>query len=237
MVVKRVKADVEELEGALYSDMGLYYKIDETSITRGVACIFGPKETPYEDCPMIYEFNLPSEYPFDPPQVLFKTYDGLTRFHPNMYRDGKVCLSILHTWNGPRWASTMRLSTVLVTLQSLLDGNPIRHEPGYEHGHDELSNAYTKCIEVACMRYILDRAEAHFQQRLQPNEFVQFLQIFIERLPTTLDRLETRLQNRLQVHGELHFTNLPYQLQGRTGYKGLLDRVVKLKSLLATQRR
>lgn len=237
MSLKRVKADVEELQGKLYSDMGIYYKVDETLITRGVACIFGPPGTPYEDCPMMYEFQLPEGFPFDPPQVLFKTYDGLTRFHPNMYRDGKVCLSILHTWNGPRWASTMRISTVLVTLQSLLDSSPIRHEPGYEHGHEEVSVGYTKCVEVACIRYILDRAESHLQKRLQPNEFVQFLQFFLERLPATLDRLESRIQNRLQEHGELHFVNLPYQLQGRTGYKGLLDRVVKLKTLLASQRR
>jgi len=230
MVLKRAKADVEELQGKLYSDMWVYYKVDETTLTRGTACIFGPPGTPYEDCPMLYEINLPSEFPFDPPQVLFKTYDGLTRFHPNMYRDGKVCLSILHTWNGPRWASTMRISTVLVTLQSLLDESPIRHEPGYEHGRDEVSYAYSKYIEVTCIRYILGRAEAHLERRLQPNEFMQFLDIFLERLPAILERLESKLQKRVE-EGEIQFLHLPYQLQGRTGYKGLLDRVIKLKGV------
>jgi ubiquitin-protein ligase len=231
MFVKRIHADVAELQKPLYSDMGIYYKMDESSITKGVACIFGPPDTPYQDCPMLFEFNISSEYPFEPPQVFFRTYDGLTRFHPNMYRDGKVCLSILHTWNGPRWASTMRLSTILVTLQSLMDTAPIRHEPGYESGRDEISEAYSKYIEVCCMRYILDRTESHFEKRLQPNEFIPFLPVFLERLSGVLKRIETRLECLLK-EGDKYFTELPYQMQGRTAYKSILDRLVKLKELV-----
>ena len=43
---------------------------------------------------------------------------------------GKVCLSILGTWSGPKWTSIMDITTVLLTLQSLLDENPLHHEPG-----------------------------------------------------------------------------------------------------------
>ena len=229
MSIKRVGADVKELQEMLYTSMGVYYVCNETSITTGYACIFGQKETPYEDCPMFFELEILPDFPYDPPKVLFKTYDGLTRFHPNMYREGKVCLSILHTWNGPRWASTMRLSTILVTLQSILDNSPLRHEPGYEHGNHAILDAYAKFVEVACIRYILDRAEAHVEQKVQPELFKYFLQQFLERLPATLDRLEMRLQKVLEG-GEIHFSNLPYQLQGCSGYAKLYQRVVKLKT-------
>jgi ubiquitin-conjugating enzyme E2 Z len=178
---------------------------------------------------MVYQFQIPSQYPFDPPSVVFSTYDGITRFHPNMYVDGKVCLSILHTWNGPKWASTMRISTILVTLQSLLDSAPLRHEPGYSSGYDQLSSDYSKFIEVSCIRYILDRIESHIENKVQPTIFNHFLQQFLDRLPATMERLEVRL-NKLVESGELQFSQLPYQMYGRTGYKSLLERLVKLKA-------
>ena len=40
-------------------------------------------------------------YPFEPPKVLILTVDGRTRINPNLYANGKVCLSILGTWSGP----------------------------------------------------------------------------------------------------------------------------------------
>ena len=49
-----------------------------------------------------------------------------------MYIKGKVCLSILGTWSGPSWTSSQNLSTVLLSIQSLLNENPIINEPGWE---------------------------------------------------------------------------------------------------------
>ena len=40
------------------------------------------------------------------------------RLNPNLYEDGKVCLSLLGTWNGPGWDS--KTSTVLQLLMSVL---------------------------------------------------------------------------------------------------------------------
>ena len=37
-------------------------------------------------------------------QVTFLTTGcGTVRFNPNLYADGKVCLSLLGTYDGPRW--------------------------------------------------------------------------------------------------------------------------------------
>lgn len=227
MANKRILADIGELNKPIYADSGIYYKEDESNIRKGYACIFGPEGTPYEDCPMLYSFSIDDGFPFDPPKVLFHTHDGVTRFHPNMYVEGKVCLSILHTWEGPKWASTMRLSTVLITIQSLMDNAPILHEPGYSNQSKDSENvkAYSIFIEHSCIQYILERAE----RPLQPDALVPFNEIFKDRLPKILERLEKRLSKLLQT-GECSFTNLPYQLHGTTNYKKCLERTLTLRA-------
>lgn len=227
--IKRITADIAELSKPLYSDQGIFYAADEQNIQKGYACVFGPKDSPYEDCPMMYEFTIPSTYPFDNPQVQFRTYDGKTRFHPNMYVDGKCCLSILGTWQGPRWASTMRLSTVLVTLQSLMDNDPIRHEPGYANPSVQMSNEYRDRVEYACIHYIIERAET--QPQKQPAVFQPFQEFFMERLPGILDRLEARLRTHVAT-GDRVFQGLAYQMTGSTMYMNMLERVLKLKAAL-----
>ena len=224
-MLKRILADIAELQNKLYADSGIYYHADETNVHQGLACVFGPEGTPYEDCPMLYSFNIPEGFPFESPKVLFHTNDGVrsTRFHPNMYRDGKVCLSILGTWEGPAWASSIRLSTVLITLQSLMDTNPIVHEPGYATPTAEIRDGYVGFVEHSCMQYILDRAEG---KTPVPEQFLPFQQVFTERLPAILSRLEKRLQGGRQ---EKSYTNLPYQLQGTTNYAQLYQRVVALR--------
>lgn len=59
------------------------------------------------------------------------------RFNPNLYNDGKVCLSVLNTWHGrpeEKWnPHTSSLLQVLVSIQSLiLVSEPYFNEPGYE---------------------------------------------------------------------------------------------------------
>jgi hypothetical protein len=64
------------------------------------------------------------------------TQDGFTRFNPNMYREGKVCLSILNTWHvGDKWSGCQSLTSVLLSIMgSVLIQNPLTAEPGFEDG-------------------------------------------------------------------------------------------------------
>lgn len=60
---------------------------------------------------------------------------GRTRFNPNIYAGGKVCLSILGTWRGERgeeWSSAQGLESILISIQSLMSSNPYENEPGFE---------------------------------------------------------------------------------------------------------
>lgn len=227
MAAKRVLADVAELQKPLYAESGIFYAADEENVNHGWACVFGPAGSIYEDCPMLYEFNIGTTFPFDPPKVEFRTSDGITRFHPNMYKDGKCCLSILHTWEGPKWASTMRLSTVLVTLQSLMDTDPLLHEPGFAGKTSPTHAAYAEFVEHSCMWYIVERAESVKAQKQQPAAFQPFQEQFETRIPAILERLKVRLDAKLS-QGEKQWAAIPYSLHGRSNYTSLLQKVGKL---------
>ena len=69
--------------------------------------------------------------------ILTTTGGGKVRFNPNLYKNGKVCLSLLGTWSGAAgevWdASASSICQVLVSIQSLILVNePYFNEPGYE---------------------------------------------------------------------------------------------------------
>jgi len=58
---------------------------------------------------LILCMQFPEDYPSSAPHIVFLTTNGgKTRFNPNLYSDGKVCLSILGTWrgeSGEQWSS------------------------------------------------------------------------------------------------------------------------------------
>jgi ubiquitin-protein ligase len=97
--------------------------------------IFGPDDTPYANGCFVFDVYL-QDYPNKPPLVKFLTTgQGMYRFNPNLYKDGKVCLSLLGTWSGPGWQrGESTLLQVLVSIQSLiLVDDPYFNEPGYQN--------------------------------------------------------------------------------------------------------
>ena len=82
---------------------------------------------------IFFSIKFPNNYPDSPPKVLLKTIDGKIRLNPNLYSCGKVCLSILGTWSRPKWTSALTLTSVLLSIQTLMNEIPIRNEPGYEN--------------------------------------------------------------------------------------------------------
>lgn len=72
------------------------------------ALIKGPTRTPYEDGLFLFDIQLPNIYPAVPP--LFRYLSQCSgRLNPNLYDNGKVCVSLLGTWIGKvRLAATRR---------------------------------------------------------------------------------------------------------------------------------
>ena len=126
---------------------GIHIEFDENDITKAKALVIGPKDTLYDGGYLLFSVEFPVNYPFSPPSIKYHKSNNV-RIHPNIYVNGKVCLSILGTWSGPEWTSAMDISNVFVTIQSLLDNNPLKHEPGYDTPGDRHNKIYDKFNNV-----------------------------------------------------------------------------------------
>ncbi|NWJ09795.1 UBE2O enzyme, partial [Crypturellus undulatus] len=99
------------------------------------ALIKGPTRTPYEDGLFLFDIQLPNIYPAVPP--LFRYLSQCSgRLNPNLYDNGKVCVSLLGTWIGKgteRWTSKSSLLQVLISIQGLILVNePYYNEAGFD---------------------------------------------------------------------------------------------------------
>ena len=74
------------------------------------------------------------------------TQDGITRFNPNLYRSGKVCLSMLNTWRGEQWSACQTISTILLTLITVFNHKSLLNEPGVTETHNDF-NKYHDILE------------------------------------------------------------------------------------------
>ena len=138
--IKRLAKDVKYLLKNPLDSENIYYKHDENNILKGYALIIGHENTPYEFGFYFFQFDFPSNYPFSPPVVTYLTNDGKMRYNPNLYINGKVCLSILNTWTGEGWTSCQSIYSVLLTLSSILNNNPLLNEPGIKENNNNIYN-------------------------------------------------------------------------------------------------
>ena len=147
---KRLLKDIKYLKSNPID--GVFINVNQTDITKLTAMIIGPSDTPYEDGMFFFSIRIPEQYPFVPPKVKFLNPDPRIRFHPNMYEQGKVCLSILGTWNGPGWTSVQTLASLLVVIQSLFQKDPLKCEPGHENDKIDLIQRYNDLITHEVLR-------------------------------------------------------------------------------------
>lgn len=144
--VKRLIKDVREIIKNPLTSHGIHYHHNKDDILCGQAMIIGPKDTPYEQGYYFFDFKFPVDYPHKPPVVTYHTNDGLTRFNPNLYKSGKVCLSILNTWKGDQWTGCQSITSILLALCTLLNDKPLLNEPGINETHYDF-HKYNKIIE------------------------------------------------------------------------------------------
>lgn len=151
---KRLIHDITDIYKNPLHEHGIYYNHDDTNMLKGYAMIIGPKDSIYAHGFYLFTFNFPTNYPQQPPKVIFNTNDGQTRFHPNLYKSGKVCLSILNTWKGEGWTSCQNIKSILLTLVSILDKYPLLHEPGINKSNTQV-NEYNKIIKFKNIDFAL----------------------------------------------------------------------------------
>ncbi|XP_068631681.1 (E3-independent) E2 ubiquitin-conjugating enzyme [Battus philenor] len=128
-----VKREIKLLKSDL--PPGVWVRGFEDRIDLLSVMIAGPSRTPYEGGLFVFDVQLGGEYPRAPPLCHYHSYCS-DRLNPNLYEDGKVCVSLLGTWSGRGvevWGKDSSLLQVIVSLQGLiLNAEPYFNEAGYE---------------------------------------------------------------------------------------------------------
>jgi ubiquitin-conjugating enzyme E2 Z len=236
--LRRIISDIKELRKNPLTAHGIYYEHDETDMLKGRALIIGPADTPYADGFYFFTFQFPANYPHAPPKVEFCTGDGFTRFNPNLYRTGKVCLSILNTWKGEQWSGCQTISSVLLALCTVLNDEPLLNEPGITKTHRDYEGYNEiikyKNIEVAIFGMLesvtagavsTSASEAGTEGVLtvsknDANEFAIFGDIMRKYFLENKEKIRQRV---LQGDNK-EYTIGVYKMTVLTDYKGLLEK-------------
>ncbi len=182
--MKRIQRDLLDIEKCRedLKNNGVYVYYDENNIKDVYTMFIGTENTPYHHGYYFVKFTFPDDYPMSPPKAFYSTQGRIhthvinnsnniavsndmyqVRFNPNLYTCGKVCLSMLNTWNGPGWVPTNTLTNVFMALQALvLNEYPLHNEPGYtELPKTDISVVnYNRIIQFAnCKIAILEMME------------------------------------------------------------------------------
>ncbi|KAJ3411924.1 Ubiquitin-conjugating enzyme E2 G2 [Chytridiales sp. JEL 0842] len=99
--------------------------ISEDNFFLWEALISGPEGTPYESGIFTATLTFPKDYPLSPPVMKFTS----PIYHPNVYPDGTVCISILHPPGddpnmyehaSERWSPVQSVEKILLSIMSML---------------------------------------------------------------------------------------------------------------------
>ncbi|XP_046665358.1 ubiquitin-conjugating enzyme E2 Z-like [Homalodisca vitripennis] len=202
---------------------GILVVPDEEDLTLVHALITGPYSTPYEGGFFYFIVRFPPDYPISSPKVVLMTTGGNTvRFNPNLYNSGKVCLSILGTWNGPEWSPALTLSSLLISIQSLLTEKPYHNEPGFEKERvSGDANRYNEIIQHETLRVavigMLDNDYGiHLPNQLKEAMQTSFLQLY--------DFYENLALSKITLNGK-EMQDPFGERRGHYQYKVLLQRL------------
>ncbi|KAK7055148.1 ubiquitin-conjugating enzyme [Favolaschia claudopus] len=102
--------------------------VDDDNLYEWEILVIGPPDTLYEGGFFKARLSFPEEFPLLPPKMRFIT----PMWHPNIYPDGIVCVSILHAPGedqygyedaGERWMPVHTVESILVSVISLLSSD------------------------------------------------------------------------------------------------------------------
>jgi len=101
--------------------------VDDSNLYEWQCIVEGPSDTPYQGGYFQATLSFPPEFPSKPPLMRFTT-PGF--WHPNVYKDGKVCISILHEAKedqfneqesiDEKWRPILSVEAVIVSVMSML---------------------------------------------------------------------------------------------------------------------
>lgn len=226
--INRLLKDVRQIMKHPLTDNNIYYTHDDEDLLKGYALIIGPSDTPYFGGYYFFEFNYPFDYPFSPPKVKYMTNDGQTRYNPNLYKCGKVCVSILNTWSGDKWSACQTINSILLTLCSLLNNTPFLNEPGQHTGSRDYI-AYNKSIEYSNINFAVCEMVDSSKNRV-PEQFKMFCPFLKEHFYKNYEQL---LDFVVKKNGLMEVCSVQiYSMQTHVDYVKLKDKLIETMRLL-----
>ena len=188
---RRIMGDLREL--LKDSLEGVFIHFDESDINHMIVMIRG-QEGPYEFCQFLFHISFSDDYPMSPPIIKFCSSDGRTRLNPNLYIEGKVCLSILGTWSGDPWTSVMTIKTVILSIMALvMTREPLKNEPGLESSPLDRIETYNQIVEYASLNILVNQINnpSEMFTPLLKNMKVQFIKDY----PALIEKVDTLIQS------------------------------------------
>jgi ubiquitin-protein ligase len=161
---RRLMSEIKNMDTSLpiSETSSIFLRCDEGNMSIMKFLIIPHPDTPYAYGCFEFDMYLPSNYPQSPPHVeIITTGGGTFRFNPNLYDNGKVCLSLLGTWSGSggeSWTSSSTMLQVLISIQSLIFcEEPYFNEPGYERDRNnakgkELNDKYNEPVRLQTLK-------------------------------------------------------------------------------------
>jgi ubiquitin-protein ligase len=226
--ISRLLKDIRQIIKHPLTDNNIYYIHDDTDILKGYALIIGPSGTPYFGGFYFFEFTYPSDYPFSPPKVKYMTNDGVTRYNPNLYKCGKVCISILNTWSGDKWSACQTINSILLTLCSLLNDMPFLNEPGAQADSRDCI-AYNKSIEYCNINFVICDLLNPNKKHI-PEQFKIFYPYLQEHFYKNYDNILAFVESKKNII-ETHTIQI-YSMQTTINYDKLKDKLIETKNSL-----
>ncbi len=128
MAIRRLQSEYIQIK----KDPNYFYNMipSESDFKKWNFILIGPPDTFFEGGIFEGYLKFPTEYPSRPPELIFTT----ELFHPNIYKDGKVCISILHEGvdqygyesSVERWLPSHGINSIMMSIVSMLG------EPNFE---------------------------------------------------------------------------------------------------------
>ncbi|EGR30850.1 ubiquitin conjugating enzyme, putative [Ichthyophthirius multifiliis] len=146
------------------SDLNVSVGLENNNLFQWNICFEGPHDSLYEAGLFQATLTFPDNYPDMPPTMKFTT----EMWHPNIYPDGKVCISILHPpgvdqfntqeSESERWRPVLTAENVIISVISMLmDPNtesPANVDASIQFRHDK--EAYIKKVKFLTKKSIGD---------------------------------------------------------------------------------
>lgn len=215
IAIRCLNKNIKELHkcGDEMAEMGIYVFVDEDDITKMYALLIGSEGTPYEGGFFFFEIRVPDNYPMKPPQVKFLSTAHNVRIHPNLYTEGKVCLSIINTWMGDGWSSVYTIKTMLLAMKSyVFVEHPLHNEPGYEDSSNESTGTvgiYTRYVTYQSIRTCVNNMLVNLPLKLR-----MFREIMNDNLRKNIDSYYKRLTELIKTNNTEIIKESPYSMAG-----------------------